>query len=1047
VVAGPGSGKTTVLVEYFRRLVQAGVDPLRILAITFTEKAAAHMREKLARAFREQPEIQLRLERAYVSTVHGFCARLLRENAVFAGIDPEFRILDERESERLQRMAVQRAMDELLEERPAETRALIRGLGSPEPGGPLLGAYDAMRCAGVAVAALEGFQANPPVGQDEVAAALETLIREQPRGWRAEPLGHWFEVRESAARILEALRACEAAGKLRAIAAFRCDLNRLQRRNDIYDLASRIKKELLPEFEYALITECYAAERATLVRAMERLDRLYRERKQQAGGLDYADLEEFAVRLLQDHAETRRRVQMQFDQVLMDEYQDTNGQQARLMDLVRPPERFYAVGDINQSIYGFRHAEPAVFGAYREQVQAGGRRAVELVENFRSRPDILRAVETVLRGAPGIERRSLVAAHSFADKAEPSVEVLAVAGREDAGWVEALWVARRILDLAGRLPVGERRAEFRDFAVLVRNSEVLGDFTAAFERFGIPYLVNRGKGFYETPEVVDLIHLLRVLANPRDEIALAAVLRSPFVEVSDEALLRLKQAGNLGAAVGCADFAGFSANDAARLARFRGQLQLWRAEREFVSPDRLLLRALDQCGYRGESGPRGAANVEKLLAQARESWPRQSLADFVEEIESLRESNPREPDAPPEDSADAVKLMTVHSAKGLEFPVVFLAALHKGLDNRLGPLSFSPRIGLGASWRNPGTGKETSDWFHHAVHEERKRREEDEGNRLLYVGMTRAEEHLVLSLSGKKNWAKTLRESLDLDLEKPRGPQELQRIAPDGEPWRMRIFCTDREPDAAERTGTAGAGEPVLSLAPPALAGQHDSNANVTSVALFAECPRRYYLARYLGWEAPPPGRDGASRPREMDASEFGRQAHAILAGVPVDKPSPAALQLAAKFHASALGRRAARAARAEREFDFVLAVEEIVLRGQIDLWFEEAGELVLVDYKTDEVAEEETRRRAAEYGLQLRLYGMALERHLGRPPDRAYIYFLRPDVAVPVELGPSLLDSPEQAVSAFRAAQENLAFPPREDRHCARCPYYRGLCPSEWRG
>ena len=102
MVAGPGSGKTTVLVEYFRRLVEAGVDPLRILAITFTEKAAGNMRKKLAEAFQDQPETRATLERAWVSTVHGFCARLLRENAVFAGVDPEFRVLDERESWRMQ---------------------------------------------------------------------------------------------------------------------------------------------------------------------------------------------------------------------------------------------------------------------------------------------------------------------------------------------------------------------------------------------------------------------------------------------------------------------------------------------------------------------------------------------------------------------------------------------------------------------------------------------------------------------------------------------------------------------------------------------------------------------------------------------------------------------------------------------------------------------------------------------------------------------------------------------------------------------------------
>ena len=111
IVAGPGSGKTTVLVEYFARLVAAGVDPLRILAITFTEKAAANMRKKLAETFDGDAEIRAKLERAWVSTIHGFCARLLREQAVWAGVDPEFKVADERDSIRMQQEAFNAAME------------------------------------------------------------------------------------------------------------------------------------------------------------------------------------------------------------------------------------------------------------------------------------------------------------------------------------------------------------------------------------------------------------------------------------------------------------------------------------------------------------------------------------------------------------------------------------------------------------------------------------------------------------------------------------------------------------------------------------------------------------------------------------------------------------------------------------------------------------------------------------------------------------------------------------------------------------------------
>ena len=1017
VVAGPGSGKTTVLVAHFERLVESGVDPLRILAITFTDKAANNMRDKLAHKFQERAEIRGKLERAYVSTVHGFCARLLKENAVFAGLDPEFFVMDERESLREQRRAIDEVLDGMFADQPDRMRALMRGLAATDAGAEVLDAYDAIRAAGVKVGDLPHFAAPPAV---DIAAAIEEVRNLRPRDWKFDQLAYLHEAQDWVERIAAALPDGPEA-ILRAMRSFTCELRKLKRGNRAYDLLKSLKDDLLPELEYSTVAGYYAAERATIIELFARFDGLYRERKRQSGALDYDDLEECAVRLLEEHPEVRRRLQNQFDQVLMDEFQDTNGQQARLLELLRPPDRFYAVGDINQSIYGFRHAEPRVFRAYRDTVAQDGKRLVELVENFRSRPEILRAVEAVAAGAEGIETRPLVPGLSFPGKAEPSVEVLAAATPE----LEAQWVAARITEIEGQLQVRSRAAEFRDVAVLVRNSEVLPEFTRAFDDFGIPYLVNRGKGFYETREVVDLMHLLRVLTNPRDEISMAAVLRSPFVEASDEALLRLKGLGNIGSAVErlAPDMlSSFAPDDAEKLARFRDRLARWRATRDYTAIDQLLLRAMDECGYECPTGPRGAANIEKFLAQARAASARQTLAEFVEEIEILRESRPREPDAPPEDSANAVKIMTVHAAKGLEFPVVFLAAMHKGIDSKPGAISFSPRVGLGARWHHPLGRDDKDDAFQHAIRQELKQREKEEGHRLLYVAMTRAEEHLVLSFStnGKKpqNWAAIVAERLGVQsvTEPP------QRPAP-------------RERD-----------EPAVSvqfLQRPALTEQHDSQANVTSIAMFADCPRRYYLSRYLGFEAMPRASEAADHGSGLSASEFGQQVHALLAGAAVESPDPEAAKLADLFRKSALGRRAATAATIEREFDFLMEVENLVLRGQIDLWFEGRGKTVLVDYKTDRVSAADVPVRAEQYTLQLRLYALALERLNGRAPDEAYVYFLRPNAAVPVDLRPSLFDSPEAAVRQFREAQERLHFPLHEGDHCRTCPHFTRLCPA----
>jgi ATP-dependent exoDNAse (exonuclease V) beta subunit len=552
---------------------------------------------------------------------------------------------------------------------------------------------------------------------------------------------------------------------------------------------------------------------------------------------------------------------------------------------------------------------------------------------------------------------------------------------------------------------------------------------AAFDEAGIPYLVGRGRGFYEAREITDLIHMLRVLVNPEDEVSMAAVLRSPLVGVSDEALLRLKQTGNLGAAVRRLEMNLHDPVDLAKLERFRADLRGWRSLKDYVAFDRLLLQALQAAGYAHDPGSRAALNMEKFLSIAREASSRLTLAEFIEELELVRASDPRDADAPPEDAGNAVRVMTVHAAKGLEFPVVFLTAIHKGVDTKLGDLSFSPDIGLGARWRDPVTGKSKDDLYQHAIREQRKQRESDEGNRLFYVAMTRAEEHLVLSYSrtesAPKNWAALVEERL-----------------PQGADLPIRVSRVAKPPERAVRKLTATARAEPLVLDPPALSGQYDSTATVTSVAIFADCPRRYYLERYLRCDvvgqAPSTAQAASLSKASVPASELGLQVHALLSGAATNGVSPEANRLADVFRKSALGRRAARATRREREFDFLLAIEDVVLRGQIDLWFEDRGELILVDYKTDAVP------HAEGYGEQVRVYAMAVEAVAGRLPDRAWLYFLRSDEAIPVDLSPLALQATRNLVREFRDAQETLAFPLKPGDRCIRCPYFQNLCPAE---
>ncbi|MGH9591786.1 MAG: 3'-5' exonuclease, partial [Bryobacteraceae bacterium] len=448
-----------------------------------------------------------------------------------------------------------------------------------------------------------------------------------------------------------------------------------------------------------------------------------------------------------------------------------------------------------------------------------------------------------------------------------------------------------------------------------------------------PFLLTGGRTFLEARETKDLTAFLAALVNPLDEIALAGVLRSPMAGLSDEEIFALGRDG--------------------RRDEFQNRFGDIRKLAGFVAPDRLIAVALDQCGYLNGMPDRSRANVEKLLAWLRREFrnrPR-PLAELLEDLEALRFTR-SEAEAPPPEAGDVVRIMSIHAAKGLEFPVVFVSALHRRTEAGNAPIIFSATDGLGVKWRHPVTGKGTSDAAHLLLKTEIKSRDEAEEHRLLYVAMTRAEQRLILSYTERKTasrWQKLVEAAIP------------QFTGMEGAP----------EPPPAS------AAESVMPsmelLAPPRVSGQYDSSASVTSVAMFHACPRKYYLDRYLGLEArtTTPG---------TGAIELGLAVHRALAGQPADSPEAAAL--AERFTTSDLGRRAASATRIEREFDFMFETEDVVLRGQIDLWFEEAGELILVDYKTDR-----DESSSEGYALQLRLYALALERYAGRRPDRAALY------------------------------------------------------------
>ena len=1023
VVAGPGSGKTTVLVERYRTLIERhGFDFHDILAITFTEKAAANMKAKLAEQFRYHDGRLREFDNlAWVATIHGFCSRLLRENAIAAGIDPRFRVLDARESDDLQAECLNAALDEFTAERRIDALALIEALHVPKIGPDLKSAYDAIRSAGMTIGQVRAMPSPLPSARSvsEIALQIEANVRAWP-----------LKAAQNKPNVLEFARDL-ASGE--PVNPKRINLSKVPKeyRDELDAIREEIKGLQIRAFDAAT-----ARSRAMVLDALARFEELYNERKLKIGALDFNDLERRSIQLLLENEPVKHKIRKQFRQIMLDEFQDVNEQQNILVDLIRGEDVFFAVGDSNQSIYGFRHARPEIFRDYQLQIEANGKHSGTLFTNFRSRPEILSFVGRLLASAVGIAPQPLSAGKTFLNNSNPIVEIIRVTQSDEddeeeaegstRSSREAKWIAHRILEID---------RPFRDYAVLCRSGEAMKPILAEFESAGIPYVCGRRQSFLVSREGRDISAILHVIANPRDGVALGTVLRSRLVGLSDEGLLRARKlAGSLtsglnSVAFDAAKLAEFAPDDAEKIERFLADLKRWRADQPIVPLDVLISRMLSDCGYVWQPGSLPGNNVEAFLHLARTRGVGRTLLEFLYELESIEKGLSAESDLSDEDQGNCVQVMTAHAAKGLEFPVVIIAAVHQGTRRGSGSVSFTPEHGLGIKWRDEakkrhGIHDSLKDSWADANSDVIRDRENEEANRLFYVAMTRAEERLILTYTkgerGAQNWAKVVEGF----------------IAENGDPA-FAVTRVDADPPVLTPRMVEGANLQIEPIVRSEAGDGDESGVSVTALTAFSGCPRKYFLQRYIGWSGAPSGEGGEpDDDEEISAADLGTAVHAILAGKQGPHPGEAQ-ELADVFLRSELGRRAAASGRAAREWDFIAEIDGVFLRGSVDLWFEEPDGIHIVDYKTDSVV------RASEYGPQLALYALAIERALGVRPVRASLHFLRHDLVEPVGLDDRALDGARGLIGELRAAQNGLRFELNEGQHCYSCSFFRGACPA----
>lgn len=1160
VSAAAGSGKTAVLVErIISRLTQDDppLDVDRLLIVTYTEAAAAEMKERIGAAVEKLLEAHpgdAHLERqatliysAQITTIHSFCLSVIRDHFHVIGIDPGFRIAEEGELKLLK----QDVMDELLEAYYASgdndflefTERFGTGRNDRKIEGIILKMYEYSRsyprperwldrcaAAGDPAALAEAAVERVRTRSADIRRVLERGLKmcETPDGPYM-----YGDMLESDLKELEKLaQAGNFDGMYEAAAGF--TWKRLSSKKD--ETVSPEKKEKVKKLraqakalledlraDYFYVPrpvwekdmEDAAPSLAVLAGLVKKFAALLDEKKRARNLIDFSDMEQFALAILTEEKDGQlvpsaaaQEYQEQFNEVMIDEYQDSNLVQETILNSVsrvsRGQNNVFMVGDVKQSIYSFRMSRPELFMEkyHTYSLEDSDRQRIDLHRNFRSRAEVLDSVNYIFRQLMhrelgGIEYDDSAALYPGAQfpplpehgedpyRSEFLLLDKKDTGEDDAAQAEARMIARRIHELIRDGSVYDRETEtlrrirYSDIVILARSIRGWAETcSAVLGEEGIPaYSVSR-EGYFETYEVSVLLDYLRILDNARQDLPLAAVLTSPFVGLDARELAAVRiaypnapfyQAARMYAEADEAE-RGHGQNAAEKLRKFYARAAYFRRKVPYTPIHELLEEVMEKTGYRlyitaMPGGAQRAANLDMLVerAAAFEGTSYKGLFNFIRYIEQMKKYDVDYGEAGIMDEQEnTVRIMSIHKSKGLEFPIVFVAGLGKNFNTQdlKGSVLLHSEWGAGLDLIDLKRRTKTPTFLKKMIRERTVLENLAEEMRVLYVALTRAKEKLIMT--GAVEFTEDGALKMENSILRPEGAKKyLDWILP-------CIISEDTgavKADAPVDIRTAGA----EGLRPAQTESRGEElaedvfrhwDASKTELPEFrkrlddqldysypfenegkmklkftvSELKKRAVLAEEAGeemYEEPEvipllpvfmkeeEALTGASRGsayhKLMELLDFCEEYGAAdgeekLTGAVgyfretgrLTEEMSACIRFRdiLRFLTCRSGRRmsaAARAGRLYREQPFVMAVdaceiypedrsgEKILVQGIIDVYFEEADGLTVLDYKTDRV--KTAGELKEKYHAQLDYYAEALEKLTGKPVKEKIIY------------------------------------------------------------
>jgi ATP-dependent exoDNAse (exonuclease V) beta subunit len=1110
VMAGAGTGKTRVLTHKYMYLLKTKkCEVPQIVAVTFTKKAADEMRARIREEIKTEYRKSIGKEKEFwarqmemlevssrISTIHGLCFSILTQHPVEAGIDPEADVLDEGEEYLLKAEAAKAALSALLSE-DQEKVALqtVLTLGSHFFLEDLTSLYSTLKDTGKDIAEVEDLTEKNCSDDEEEPGVIKCRLFRQVE--EVLDQAHGLKLTPRAERLLLGLSSRWTDLKLIINSSEQgLDEKVLYALEDLLSfLPKNLNNQLKPgiynihdticSLKTSLATQEAALQRPVIYHFLQLFAREYTKIKRVTGKIDFTDQQFLVRRLLTKHPEIVEEYRKKFYYFMVDEFQDTNSLQWDIILLLSGDKegRLFLVGDIKQSIYRFRGAEVEIMTRLAESYSSNYGELLVLDQNYRTKPQVAEVINYICQSVFATEDypyHPLIPAMSLSTSSEETgVEIILAEENEPAVLAARIRNIVEQSEVVVRGSEGNRPVEFRDIAILLRARTNIKSYEEAFANYGIPYIVNAGTGFYSRQEIQDQINLLRLAESTDDSLALAGVLRSPFCSLSDAALFWLSQPDGLGKGFfieeGPSDYPPYiSTFEKSRIIRLRRLLDSFSKNAHLLSIPALLRIAWEETGYLETiaalpGGDRSIANLEKFMLRAEEFAAKgySGVGEFVSFLRHLSDLEVREGEASATHQGNAIQIMTIHAAKGLEFPVVILPEMERRFNFRSSPVGFHKNLGLAHKVKDKDGGwVDTYQTLKTKTAIERA--EISELKRLFYVAMTRAKDYLLFSGEEKQfkttgidegnswmEWLIQIFPSLSEKKEENIVVEGRQIKITRGKEETSLIYKIKPLQKAKEKAEEEIAITSDLPLEMKKIAAKRLS---LTPLLTFMECPRRFYWEHRLGSdpnlvELNDTGEDSFENYGELlgevfhrlisDPSQGENWEEAIWAGW--FEKFPKNVQVKALMQLKAMRKNYLQSpffpgekVKVDNEFPFLLDLKGVVIKGVIDrVLFYPDGSFVVVDFKTNRNVPKPG-KILDRYLIQVHLYSLALREIYGRLPAKAWLYFVRPDVKIPCSLEEKRLYETESKIlkAVEYIASHDLPgdYPQGED--CTFCPF-----------